>query len=303
MSDINIKNEAKKVANEKTKEQISELEKLKKQKADADNKAKQAQKQLEEEKAKQLQEKKKQEENAKEIAALASSAIGAIGAATKKKGSLKNLIIGLIVGIIIGFLLATFIGNNNAINIDNSETISESTLSHTEVDFENVILGEVQEHQELIVMEQPLEVSTTITKSGLGNLDIFSKVKDVRYSGKGMYTVDLSKIDNKHIDVDLNDKTVKITIPHAVLQEVILDVNNIEFEDTEKGLLAFGDLSLTPEQQNQIEISVRDTMKNTLDSKEFYDQADEFATLKTWQIFQPLVTSVSPEYVVEMVFE
>ena len=37
--------------------------------------------------------------------------------------------------------------------------------------------------------------------------------------------------------------------------------------------------------------------------KEIFEQADEFAKLKTWQIFQPLVTSVSPEFVVEMVIE
>ena len=40
-----------------------------------------------------------------------------------------------------------------------------------------------------------LNVETTITKAGLANLSIFSKLKNVEYSGKGQYTVDLSKID------------------------------------------------------------------------------------------------------------
>lgn len=311
---IDIKTKAKKVTNEKSAEQDSELAELKKKKAEADTKAKEKQKEIAETKAKEkeaaaLKEKKQQEEkentkvSTEQVAAIAASAAGLIGTAAKKNKSIKSLVIGIIIGLIGGFLLSSVLLNNGGSDPISSEEISDSVMTHTELDFESVILGEAQEHQELIVMEQPLEVSTTITKFGLGNLDIFSKVKDVTYTGKGQYTVDMSGIDKEHIDVDNENKVVKITIPHTVLQEVILDVNNIQFEDTEKGLLSFGELSLTPEQQNKIEVSVRETMKETLDSEELFAQADEFASLKTWQIFQPLVTSVSPEYVVEMVIE
>ena len=311
---IDIKTKAKKVTNEKSAEQDSELAELKKKKAEADTKAKEKQKEIAETKAKEkeaaaLKAKKQQEEkenskvSTEQVAAIAASAAGLIGTAAKKNKSIKSLVIGIIIGLIGGFLLSSVLFNNGGSDPISSEEISDSVMTHTELDFESVILGEAQEHQELIVMEQPLEVSTTITKFGLGNLDIFSKVKDVTYTGKGQYTVDMSGIDKEHIDVDNENKVVKITIPHTVLQEVILDVNNIQFEDTEKGLLSFGELSLTPEQQNKIEVSVRETMKETLDSEELFAQADEFASLKTWQIFQPLVTSVSPEYVVEMVIE
>ena len=311
---IDIKTKAKKVTNEKSAEQDSELAELKKKKAEADTKAKEKQKEIAETKAKEkeaaaLKAKKQQEEkenskvSTEQVAAIAASAAGLIGTAAKKNKSIKSLVIGIIIGLVGGFLLSSVLFNNGGSDPISSEEISDSVMTHTELDFESVILGEAQEHQELIVMEQPLEVSTTITKFGLGNLDIFSKVKDVTYTGKGQYTVDMSGIDKEHIDVDNENKVVKITIPHTVLQEVILDVNNIQFEDTEKGLLSFGELSLTPEQQNKIEVSVRETMKETLDSEELFAQADEFASLKTWQIFQPLVTSVSPEYVVEMVIE
>ena len=311
---IDIKTKAKKVTNEKSAEQDSELAELKKKKAEADTKAKEKQKEIAETKAKEkeaaaLKAKKQQEEkenskvSTEQVAAIAASAAGLIGTAAKKNKSIKSLVIGIIIGLVGGFLLSSVLFNNGGSDPISSEEISDSVMTHTELDFESVILGEAQEHQELIVMEQPLEVSTTITKFGLGNLDIFSKVKDVTYTGKGQYTVDMSGIDKDHIDVDNENKVVKITIPHTVLQEVILDVNNIQFEDTEKGLLSFGELSLTPEQQNKIEVSVRETMKETLDSEELFAQADEFASLKTWQIFQPLVTSVSPEYVVEMVIE
>ena len=305
---IKVDNKVNKVKNDKTKAQESELESLKKQKAEADTKAKQKQKELDELEKQEAEKLKLEQENKEKAAALAVGAIGAIGGAVKKsKPSFKTFLSGMLVGLIVGFILAIFIGfgvlNPNAGNNIPVQEVNNTALTHTELEFENVILGKAQEHQELIVMEQPLEVSSTITKSGLGNLDIFSKVKNVSYAGKGLYTVDMSKIDADHIDVDLDKKTVTITIPHTVLQEVILDVDNIKFEDTEKGLLAFGDLKLTAEEQNTIEKSVRETMKQTLDSSDLYSQADEFAKLKTWQIFQPLVTALSPEFVVEMIIK
>ena len=181
--------------------------------------------------------------------------------------------------------------------------LDEGLLGYTAADFQNAILGAATQHQELVVMEQPLEISTTITKAGLGNLNIFSKIKTVTYYGTGVYTVDLKNIDKDHIKVDTDAKTVTVIIPHAVLQYVNPDLSKTEFEDTEKGLLAFGDLSLTTEQQNQLSQSVTAAMKERLEEDDLFKQADEYATMKTWEIFQPLITAVSSEYKVVMQFE
>ena len=170
------------------------------------------------------------------------------------------------------------------------------------MDFEEAVLGAASEHSELIVMEQPLSINTTITRSGLGNLAIFSKVKDVTYYGTGVYTVDLSRIDAGHIRLDEFNRRVNILIPHAVLQYVNPDLEKTEFQDTEKGWLAFGDIKLTAEEQNELEKSVHAAMEERLNEDDLLIQADEFAILKTWEIFQPLITAVSPEYTVEMEF-
>ncbi|WP_321973688.1 hypothetical protein [Paratractidigestivibacter sp.] len=63
-----------------------------------------------------------------------------------------------------------------------------------------------------------------------------------------------------------------VTIPHATQQYVNPDYGSMQFEDTQKGLLAFGDLALAAE-------------------------------LKTWEMFQPPITAVSSEYKVETAFE
>lgn len=303
MSDINIKTNTSKVKNEKTAKQDKDLANLKNQKLAAEEKAKQARIDAEE-KRKLAAEKKKQESeiDSKEVLDLASKVIKS----SSKSGS--GFIKGAIVGVIVGFILSTLLGFSGLITNEVNEgkesvdeVIDETFFGYTALDFENVILGEATQHQELIVMEQPILVETKITKSGLGNLEIFSKVKNVTYAGTGVYTVDLSQIDKDHIKVDLDNKTVKITIPHTVLQYVNPDLDSAKFEDTEKGLLAFGDLALTPEDQNTLEKTVRDAMIKELDTKELKAQADGFAEYMTWQIFQPLIASVSNEFVVEVV--
>lgn len=324
--DIEVKASAKTVSSDKTKKQDAELEKSKKRKEEADRKAEEAvkeaeKKKIEEEKRKEEEKKKKEEEKQKAEAAArkekeatadkviagAATVATAVLAGNRKKGFFS----GLIIGTIIGFLIATMIGFSMKETLfgkietakeDFDDVITETFMGYTAADFKEVILGEATQHQELIVMEQPLQVATTITKAGIGNLQIFSKVKNVIFAGTGVYTVDLSHIDDEHINVNEEDHEVVISVPHAVLQYVNPDYDSMEFEDTEKGFLAFGDLSLTLEQQNKLEKSVQEAMRERLEEQDLYDKADSFARMMIWDIFQPLVTSVSPEFKVSIEF-
>ncbi|MDO4198720.1 MAG: DUF4230 domain-containing protein [Erysipelotrichaceae bacterium] len=324
--DINVKTSAKTVKNEKTSKQDEELAKAKKKKEEADLKAKEAteerirkeeeakkeaeekaQKQKEAEEAQRLAEEQKNKENIANVAALAGTAIAA-AAGTKKKGFFSGIIIGLIAGIVVSFLFNTWLSSQTISNpIEDAkdsidQVITETFAGYTAADFKDAVLGEASQHQELIVMEQPLEIATTITKSGLGGWEIFSKTKDITYAGTGVYTVDLKDIDENHIDVNETDKIVTVSINHAVLQYVNIDYDNMKFEDTEKGLLSFGDITLTMEQQNELEKSVKASMEEVLLTDTLLNQADEFAKMKTWEIFQPLISAVSPEYRVEISF-
>ena len=180
---------------------------------------------------------------------------------------------------------------------------NDGVLGYTAADFQDAVLGGASEHQELIVFEQELSIPTTLTKSGLGNLAIFSKMKNITYYGTGVYTVDLSRMDSDHILVDEDDQVVTILIPHTVLQYVNAELEKTEFEETDKGILSFGEIKLTPEETGILETAVLTAMRERLDAADMYREADRFATLKTWEIFQPLVTAVSPAYKVEMEFE
>ena len=310
---IKVESRAELTESQKTREQAKDAEALRKKKQKAAEDAEKAHAAAEAEKEEAA---RKAKEEAEKLAAqkeaqseqIAALAAGAAAAALKNTGKIRwnDFLKGALIGLLCGMLIAYFILDRMYQNMMNAQTETpaetEEPSGPSSVEFEEAVLEAASEHSELIVMEQPLSIPTTITKSGLGNLAIFSKVKDVTYYGTGVYTVDLSKIDAKHIRTDIFNRTVSILIPHAVLQYVNPDLSRTEFQDTEKGWLAFGDIKLTTEESNELEKSVMSAMEERLNQDDLLIQADEFAVLKTWEIFQPIIASVSPEYTVEMEF-
>ena len=225
-------------------------------------------------------------------------------------GFIKGIILGRIAGVALSVFVfrPDFVGmlKPEAPTHTESETaqiIEETFTGYTAIDFQDSVVGKAEEKQELIVMEQPMQLTTTITHSGLGDLAIFMKTKNVTYHGTGIYTVDLKDITTDDIEVDNDNKTVTITVPHSTLKTVNPDYDKIEFEDTELGMFAIFDLTLTAEQQTEIEKSVMADMTEMLSEDQYMKQADEFAEMKVWDTFQPLVTSVAPDYKLEIEFE
>ena len=220
---------------------------------------------------------------------------------------LKGLILGLIVGAIAMFLINKQFETKPHTSEESDPivdgVIEEHFAGFTAVDFQDAIMGEASGHKELVVMEQPVKYSTTLSQEGPWQWEVFRKTKAITYHGTGVYTVDLSKISKNKITLNENSKIVKVLIPHAALQYVNPDFSKIEFEDTEKGLLAFTDIKLTAEQQNELEKAVHEGMEELLSENEILQQADEFANMKVWEILQPVVSAVSPEYKVEIDFE
>ena len=224
-----------------------------------------------------------------------------------RPGFFRGLLLGFLVGVITLWCL-TMKGCEPFKKIQQAKEdfdvmITSHFFTYTALDFGDTIVKEAEAHSELVVMEQPLEVSTTVTKAGLGNLEIFSKTKTMTYFGRGVFTVDLNRVTREKVITDNEEKTVTIRIPKPKLQYINLDLEKTVFEDTEKGFLAFGDLALTMEQQQEIQTSIEAKMREMLKEEDVEAQAVNFARMKTWELFQPLVTSVDPEYKVVITFE
>ncbi|MBR0374737.1 MAG: DUF4230 domain-containing protein [Mogibacterium sp.] len=177
-------------------------------------------------------------------------------------------------------------------------------FGYTVADFEEAVLGDATELKKLEVYSVEVSDLTTLTKSGLGKFKIFSKYQYVTYHGVAVYTVDLSQISKGSVTLDEENKVVTLTVPDVVLEPINIPSENIEFGDVEKGsFLAFGSMKFTPEEQAEVESNAKERMVEKLKNENAADQARTAAKHSIWEIFQPVITGVSPEYKLVVEFE
>ena len=227
-----------------------------------------------------------------------------------KKGGmllwLKILLAGVVLGLVVGLFVPNLVRaskEKGPAELKDPVFVDASYLGFTAIDFQDAILGWTRLKSDLVVMEQDVEYVSLISKAGFGDWAIFRKTKTVTFSGTGVYTLDLSKLDASRIFVDDEERTVTLVIPHTVLSYVVLNPENMAFDDTEKGLFAFGELKLTAEEQNAFDRLAKENMAKRLNTEELLTRADSIAQIRCWEIFQPLVDTVSPAYRLATRFE
>lgn len=179
--------------------------------------------------------------------------------------------------------------------------LPDEVMGYSKIDFENAILGESREKSAFVVLEQDISVSTRVSQA-LANLALFEKSQVVRSYGTGVYTVDLAGLTGADIVMDPDLEQVTVTIPHAALSYITVDVEKTEYEETKKAIFAFGEIKLTNEQLNLLEQNIQDTMEEQLSSAEMLYKADVHALSQVRELFEPIVRSVAPEYVVKTAF-
>ena len=180
--------------------------------------------------------------------------------------------------------------------------LSESAvMGNVKAEIGEAILGEARQKRDLVVWEQDVQVDSEISQA-LANIPVFSKTKVVRSFGTGVFTVDMGVVDENAIDVDEQAHAVTVRIPHARLQYITKDLEKTEFEDTQHAILGFGDVKLTQEQQNLLERSIEDAMRNELESDECFADADQAALLVVYDVYQPIVAQVDDSYTLEVAF-
>ncbi len=180
-----------------------------------------------------------------------------------------------------------------------SALLPDETMGYSRFDFSNAILGESREKSEFVVLEQDVTVTSRVSQA-LANLALFEKSQLIRSYGTGVYSVDLSKLTEDDIALDNDLKTVTITIPHAALSYLTVDVDKTEYEETQKAIFAFGDIKLTNEQMGLLEQSIQDAMRAELETADMLSKADASAVTQVQKLFLPLVQAVASDYTVEI---
>ncbi|MEA4939531.1 MAG: DUF4230 domain-containing protein [Christensenella sp.] len=182
-----------------------------------------------------------------------------------------------------------------------SGLLPDEQMGYNKIDFSNAILGESRTKSDFVVLEQDVTVSTRVSQA-LANLALFEKSQVIRSYGTGVYVVDLSALSENDIAVDEALTSVTIQIPHAKLSYVTVDLDKTEYDETQKALFAFGEIKLTSEQTNILEQNIEDAMREQLTADEILQKADTHALSQVRSLFEPIVQSVAPDYIVNIEF-
>lgn len=197
--------------------------------------------------------------------------------------------------------VAPMMGSNPGVVFTANDSTS-GTIGNVEVDFATPILRESRAKRDLVVLEQDVEVSSTVS-SVPANIDLFKKSTTVHSFGTGVYTVDMAALTSSSVETNDQTRTVTVRIPHACLQYVTEDLDRTEFEATERGLLAFGDLVLTQEQQAALKQTIADQMRTELTREDRYDDADAAAIDAAYDLFEPIVKKVDEAWRLSVEFD
>lgn len=169
-------------------------------------------------------------------------------------------------------------------------------------EFQPVIMEKFNEESELAVYS--VETTETLDLKQMGILDwsILNKTQTLKYRGSGTFYVDLSSLGERNIRLDNDRRAVIIEIPHTKLAPVEIDPEKFEAGETQKGLLAFGDLKFTPQEYNNLEREVRSRIRLAVHTEENFKKADENAVTEMKKLYEPVVKLVDDDYTVEIEF-
>lgn len=231
-----------------------------------------------------------------------------------RAGGFKMFLIGLVCGIVImavagGALIKSHMSGKSLFEQEGDVEGYDLTLENngilgfTAVNFAEAILGERKQLKKIEVYSVEVSDVATITDAGFAKLKIFSKYQYITYNGTAIYTVDLSNLSKDNIVLDEDNKTVIMTIPSVKLEPINIPSEDISVGDVERGsVLALGKIKMTAEDTKKIETEAKNRMLEKLEEDNVIEDARTVAQASIWEIFQPVVSGVSPEYTLEVRF-
>lgn len=155
---------------------------------------------------------------------------------------------------------------------------------------EEATIEKFKQSQELIVMETELNQSITWDESW-GNLGIFKKIQEVNFHGNGIYTTDLSQLETEDIDFDYIQKTIYIKALKPQVKSIELDESKTTYSIPETGLFRFGDIKITPAQNQMITQEVKNQMREKMNATEIYNKALTSAEMSLKDLLKKIISN------------
>lgn len=173
---------------------------------------------------------------------------------------------------------------------------NDGILGYTAANFQEAILGDDEQLKKLEVYKIEVSDAVQLVDTGLGNLKAFTKTQLITYHGVATYTVDLKGLSKDDITLDEEAMTVHIRIPEVVLEPININEEDIEFGDVERGFLGVGKMNIEPEDLAKIQNEARNKMMEKLDEQDTIEEAERFAKMSVWEIYQPIINTVTTGY-------
>jgi hypothetical protein len=164
-------------------------------------------------------------------------------------------------------------------------------MGYKDAEITEIIAAENRELKQLIVYEQDLEASMDITDMFL-NIEWFKKKQTVHLSATAEYIVDLSKINSYGIRIDRTENVITVTIPRAELKNVVIDFSKTTFDDIERNIFGWGDIKLTPEQQNEVEKELQEALLEEAEKTPYLSAADMAGMRQVEAVYKKVLTNL-----------
>ena len=216
---------------------------------------------------------------------------------------MRNLIWTLFKLAVIGFVLfgiyTYFVPETDVHTV--SLDSKDDNLEHSTAELTELVVTESRSSSELIVYEEDFSASQELSKT-LFNWDIFRKSQTVTSYGTALYTVDLSAVSSEAVSYDASANVITVAVPHSTLKTVTVDVEKTEFSDVSRKLFGWGDLTLTPEQQNVIQQDLQANLEALANRPDALARADQSAVTVLTELYQNALKPVDSSIVVHIAF-
>lgn len=141
-------------------------------------------------------------------------------------------------------------------------------LQETKVDYSNLIIKGLEKINNLEVLQLNVNYDMTIHGTIFKN-NFFRNDKIVTLNTTARYKIDLDDVMSNVIFSGDN-----ITVLVHIDTEVLVNEDSIIYRD-DKGYLAFGDVTITPEEYNSMVVQAKENISSEMMKKENYDVAKE----------------------------
>ena len=175
----------------------------------------------------------------------------------------KKLVASLLLGICV------FVGLAKWEKPTTNETYQKQIqLQETKVDYSNLIIKGLEKINNLEVLQLNVNYDMTIHGTIFKN-NFFRNDKIVTLNTTARYKIDLDDVMSNVIFSGDN-----ITVLVHINTEVLVNEDSIIYRD-DKGYLAFGDVTITPEEYNSMVVQAKENISSEMMKKENYDVAKE----------------------------